>query len=102
MKTGKWKEQSGDVLSEGEYRNGRQVGEWTSYYSNGKLAFKGTFKAGYPDGEHCFYYRNGRLREIQSYSGGIRNGVWKKFLDTGELFFEEKYDQDKDEILLEP
>lgn len=101
MKSGKWKEQSGDVLSEGEYRNDRQVGEWTSYYSNGKMAFKGTFKAGYPDGEQYFYYRNGRLREIQSYSGGIRNGVWKKFLDTGELFFEEKYEQDKDEILLD-
>ena len=101
MKSGKWREQSGDIISEGEYRNDQQVGEWVSYYSNGKLAFKGTFKGGYPDGEHEFYYPNGRLREIQSYSGGMRNGVWKKFLDTGELFFEEKYEQDKDEILMD-
>lgn len=99
MKSGKWKEKSGDVISEGEYRNDQQVGEWVSYYSNGKMAFKGTFKGGYPDGEHCYYYRNGRIREIQSYSGGIRNGVWKKFLDTGELFLEETYEQDKDEVL---
>lgn len=101
LKSGKWHEVSGGVTSEGEYRNDRQVGEWTSYYANGKPAFKGTFKGGYPDGEHLYYYPNGRLREVQSYSGGIRNGVWKKFLDTGELFLEETYVQDKDEILLE-
>jgi len=101
MKTGKWTEQSGDETFEGEYRNDRQVGEWVSYYSNGKMAFKGSFKGGYPDGEHHYYYTNGRLRELQSYAGGIRNGVWKKYLDTGELFFEETYDQDRDLILIE-
>lgn len=101
MKTGKWKEQSGNETFEGEYRNDHQVGEWVSYYANGKMAFKGSFKGGYPDGEHYYYYPNGRLREVQSYSGGIRNGVWKKYLDTGELFFEETYKQDKDLILIE-
>jgi antitoxin component YwqK of YwqJK toxin-antitoxin module len=99
MKSGKWKEQSGEVFSEGEYRNDQQVGEWVSYYPNGKIAFKGSFKGGYPDGEHRYYYPNGKLREIQNYSGGIRNGIWKKFLDTGELFLEEKYVQDKDEVI---
>ncbi len=101
MKSGKWKEKSGDETFEGEYRNDRQVGEWVSYYSNGKLAFKGSYSGGYPDGEHLYYYPNGRLREVQSYSGGMRNGVWKKYLDTGELFFEETYKQDKDLILIE-
>lgn len=100
MKSGKWIEKSGNETFEGEYRNDRQVGEWISYYSNGKMAFKGSFKGGYPDGEHLYYYTNGRLREIQQYSGGIRHGVWKKFLDTGELFFEETYEQGKEETLL--
>lgn len=99
MKSGHWKEQAGDVVSEGDYRNGHQVGEWISTYLNGKMAFKGSFKGGYPDGTHYYYYPNGKLREIQNYSGGIRHGVWKKFLDTGELFFEETYEQDKDEVL---
>ncbi len=102
MKTGKWKEQSGEVVSEGEYRNDKQVGEWVSYYANGNLAFKGSFKGGYPDGEHLYYYPNGKLRERQQYSGGIRNGLWRKYLDNGELFFEETYEQDKDEVLREP
>ena len=38
-------------------------------------------------------------RETQSYAGGIRNGVWRKYLDTGELFLEETYTQDKDEVI---
>ena len=95
LKNGKWMEQIGDMKSEGEYRNDRQVGEWTSYYDNGVLAFKGKYNAGYPDGEH-FFYENGRLREIQSYAAGVQHGDWKKYLETGELFFTVTYDQGKE------
>ena len=112
MKNGKWTEQIGDMRSEGEYRNDKQVGEWTSYYDNNNMAFKGKFNAGYPDGEHFYYYENGKLREIQVYAAGVKNGDWKKYLDTGELYFtvtykqgaEVKYDGealDDDEIIKE-
>ena len=96
MKNGKWTEQIGDMRSQGEYRNDKQVGEWTSYYDNDKMAFRGTFNAGYPDGEHFFYYENGKLREIQTYSAGVKHGDWKKYLDTGELYFTITYDQGKE------
>lgn len=112
MKNGKWTEQIGDMCTTGEYRNDKQVGEWTSYYDNDKMAFRGTFNAGYPDGEHFYYYENGKLREIQVYAAGVKNGDWKKYLDTGELYFtvtykqgaEVKYDGealDDDEIIKE-
>ena len=96
MKNGKWMEQIGDMRSQGEYRNDKQVGEWVSYYDNDKMAFRGSFNAGYPDGEHFFYYENGRLREIQSYSAGVKHGDWKKYLDSGELYFTITYDQGKE------
>ena len=60
------------------------------------MAFRGTFNAGYPDGEHLFYYENGRLREIQNYKAGVKHGDWKKYLDTGELYFTITYDQGKE------
>jgi len=112
MKNGKWTEQIGDMRTTGEYRNDKQVGEWTSYYDNDNMAFKGKFNAGYPDGEHFYYYENGKLREIQVYAAGVKNGDWKKYLDTGELYFtvtykqgaEVKYDGealDDDEIIKE-
>ena len=85
MKNGKWTEQIGDMRTQGEYRNDKQVGEWVSYYDNNKMAFKGTFNAGYPDGEHFYYYQNGKIREIQSYAAGVKHGDGKKYLDTGEL-----------------
>lgn len=91
MKVGKWVEQSGNVRSEGEYRNDRKSGEWISYFDNGKMAFRGSFNSGFPDGKHVYYYANGKIRELETYSGGIRHGVWKKYLDTGELFFEVTY-----------
>lgn len=93
MKNGKWTEQIGDMRSQGEYRNDKQVGEWVSYYNNDKMAFRGTFNAGYPDGEHFFYYENGKLREIQSYATGVKHGDWKKYLETGELYFTVTYKQ---------
>ena len=96
MKNGKWIEDIGDMHTEGEYRNDKQVGEWTSYYDNDKMAFRGTFNAGYPDGEHFFYYENGKLREIQSYAAGVKHGDWKKYLDTGELYFTITYEQGKE------
>ena len=96
MKNGKWTEEIGDMRTQGEYRNDKQIGEWVSYYDNDKLAFKGTFNAGYPDGEHFFYYQNGRLREIQKYAAGVKHRDWKKYLDTGELYFTVTYDQGKE------
>jgi len=96
MKNGKWIEEIGDMRTEGEYRNDKQVGEWVSYYDNGKMAFQGKFNAGYPDGEHFFYYENGKLREIQTYAAGVKHGDWKKYLDTGELYFTVTYDQGKE------
>lgn len=96
MKNGKWTEQIGDMRSQGEYRNDKQVGEWVSYYDNDIMAFRGSFNAGYPDGEHFFYYGNGKLREIQSYAAGVNHGDWKKYLDTGELYFTITYDQGKE------
>ena len=96
MKNGKWTEEIGDMRTQGEYRNDKQIGEWVSYYDNDKLAFKGTFNAGYPDGEHFFYYQNGRLREVQKYAAGVKHGDWKKYLDTGELYFTVTYDQGKE------
>lgn len=96
MKAGRWVEQIGDMRTEGEYRNDKQVGEWVSYYDNGNLAFRGKFNAGYPDGEHLFYYESGKLREIQSYAAGVKHGDWKKYLETGELYFTVTYDQGKE------
>ena len=96
MKNGKWTEQIGDMRTQGEYRNDKQIGEWVSYYNNDKMAFRGTFNAGYPDGEHFFYYQNGRLREIQKYAAGVKHGDWKKYLETGELYFTVTYDQGKE------
>ena len=96
MKNGKWTEDIGDMRTQGEYRNDKQVGEWVSYYDNDNIAFKGKFTAGYPDGEHYFYYGNGKLREIQVYKAGVKHGDWKKYLDTGELYFKITYDQGKE------
>lgn len=93
MKNGKWIEQVGDMRSEGEYRNDKQVGQWVEYFDDGTMAFRGSYNAGYPDGEHYFYHANGRIREIQSYAAGVRHGEWKKYWDTGELYFTITYNQ---------
>lgn len=93
MKAGKWMEEIGDMYEEGEYRNDQKVGEWTSFYDNGKTAFKGSYNGGYPNGLHHFYYPNGKLREVQSFAGGVHHGEWKKYNEDGALYFTITYNQ---------
>ncbi len=112
MRTGKWIENVGDRITEGEYRNDKKEGLWISKFTNGKTASKGSYAAGSPNGEHILYYENGNVREIQEYTNGLKNGVWKKYFESGELFMqitynngaETKYDDsqlNKDEIVTE-
>jgi hypothetical protein len=56
--------------NQGSFKNGKKVGPWVEYYSNGQLLFKGTYKDRKMDGPWVGYHRNGKL----SYEGTYRDG----------------------------
>jgi antitoxin component YwqK of YwqJK toxin-antitoxin module len=60
------------------------------YKKNGQLRFVWNFKEGKMDGENIDYYENGQIEEICNYKDGKILSK-KKFLDSGKLLFEKKY-----------
>jgi antitoxin component YwqK of YwqJK toxin-antitoxin module len=72
------------IKTEGNYKNGRMIGQFKSYFQNGQIESQGTFKYtdsevySRKDGVWKYYYNNGK---IQSESI-IKDGVEKlKFYD---------------------
>ena len=98
------------VFIEGQFRKGRQEGEWKYYFDNGQLNRKSTFKDGKPNGSweiiaptaHCKPSaalrmacatangsRTTTLARSQSaeehYVAGEEDGVWKTWYPNGQL-----------------
>ncbi len=55
---------------QGTIRNGKQEGEWVTYYSDGQLEKKGTYKDGKREGPWVRYYDSGQLEEKETYKDG--------------------------------
>ncbi len=85
-KTGRWRyysETDGTLLSEGDYREGRKTGEWTTYYPSGKVASCGTYTEDEPNGVWIYYHPNGNVASSGSFVAGRKDGYWVSFDDSG-------------------
>jgi antitoxin component YwqK of YwqJK toxin-antitoxin module len=85
----------GSLMMRGEYRDGKQNGEWTMWYDNGQKASIDHYKDGVQDGEHIGWYTNGKISAIGQYRNGKREGVWKRWDPQGFRNWEEVYKDDK-------
>ena len=68
------------------------IGNYESYYENGKLKEKGAYNDDDKDGEWSFYYENGNLKEKGAYKDDDKNGEWSFYFSNGQL--EKKYTED--------
>ena len=55
---------------QGSLNNGKMVGPWINYWSNGHLRSKGNFKDGKKNGLWVFYRINGQLSSKETYKNG--------------------------------
>jgi antitoxin component YwqK of YwqJK toxin-antitoxin module len=75
--------------------DGKKIGIWEEYWSNGKLWYKGSYKNGERDGIWEWYYDNGQLVSKGPYINGKRDGYWEKYFDNGNLYSKGSYKNDK-------
>ncbi|MCQ2092029.1 MAG: hypothetical protein MJY85_05065 [Fibrobacter sp.] len=79
----------GDLVMEGEYKNGKRHGTWTSYYGghfNKKKEAIRYYKDDLPIGDWEGWHFNGEKAFEEHYSdNGDSIGVWKKWDDNGTL-----------------
>lgn len=129
LKQGRWEKRSKDgkvILSEGEYKDGKQVGVWKYYYSSGKLYVEmemldngktgntkvydetgpliaeGLYVNRKKEGKWYYYSLRGYKISEETYKNGEREGVSKTFYPSGKVYQTVNYVAGKKEgVLLE-
>jgi antitoxin component YwqK of YwqJK toxin-antitoxin module len=93
----RWYYAGGELLREEIYYNGLLDGLMTEYDTEGEVITKGEYIEGREEGE--WYYRAGDNETTGSYADGTRNGLWKYYDIPGEgkqkvLRFEGRFIED--------
>jgi antitoxin component YwqK of YwqJK toxin-antitoxin module len=74
---------NGKPFVEGQFRQGRQEGDWNFYHDNGQINRKATYKNGQPDGAWDVLRADGTLAAKRSFRNGQRHGEWITYDETG-------------------
>jgi antitoxin component YwqK of YwqJK toxin-antitoxin module len=80
---------SGELMLEGQYKDGKRVGEWIGYYTNGQISNISTFTDGKKDIPEISYYKDGTVKSKTENVGDIH--IQKNYFESGKLFFERAY-----------
>ncbi|MEI7492396.1 MAG: toxin-antitoxin system YwqK family antitoxin [Bacteroidota bacterium] len=93
-KDGPWKEffADGTLKSEGNYTDGKPVGDWKYFHLNGKAEQIGKFnKQGKPEGKWKWFYEDGKLLREENYHNGLRDGLLSEYDEEGTLIQEGEF-----------
>jgi antitoxin component YwqK of YwqJK toxin-antitoxin module len=80
---------SGELMLEGQYKDGKRVGEWIGYHKNGQISNISTFNDGKKNIPEISYYEDGALKSKIEKKGDIH--IEHSYYKSGELFFERAY-----------
>ena len=64
-----WYYESGEIQSEGNYKEGKQDGQFVEYYESGKIKWEGNYKEG--DGKYVGYDEDGNITDEDIYENGV-------------------------------
>ena len=73
-------------VEEGMIIYGKKEGEWSTFFSDGRLLSKSYFKAGLLNGPFKSYQSNGDVRSIGYYKNGKRSGQWVTYQSNGDVW----------------
>ena len=82
---------SGQVLSQIHYVDGKRDGSCRNWHKNGQLMNEGFYKNGKMTGYWISYYENGQIQSHGSYKYtesedySRKDGIWKYYYDNGQL-----------------
>ena len=77
--------ETGQVVEEGVYKNGKFDGLRKSYCKNGQVEIEAMFKNGKQEGVSKLYHENGQLMSEAVYKGGELYGLVREFYENGKL-----------------
>jgi antitoxin component YwqK of YwqJK toxin-antitoxin module len=69
--------ESGQKMSEGTWKDGKEDGLWTGWYENGQKMLEGTYKDGESAGKWTYWHSNGQKSWEETYKdGGLIEETW--------------------------
>ena len=74
---------AGTKLAEGPFLNKKRTGEWSFYFSNGRLKGKGRYIKSRMEGPWKLYHPNGKLKSQGAYHENFRTGHWTLYSNQG-------------------
>ncbi len=86
---------NGLKMMEGNYKDGKQDGEWRMYYESGAKKSIDHYKDGVQSGDHVSWYEDGQIDAKGQYKDGQQDGVWKRWGPDGVKNWEETYKDGK-------
>lgn len=81
----------GEVVSEGQYKDGLKTGKWVKYHENGNIRSTAEFVRDSIDGTYEAFYQTGHKKSIIKYEIGKRQGLYQSFFKNGQLQSEVTY-----------
>lgn len=88
---GEWVYELNDHKETGKYRYDQKDGFWEFRHANGKIAFEGNFLEGIPHGTHKYYNQEGVLIKEENYEYGEKDGKWIWYDQNGFETFRMEY-----------
>ncbi len=80
---------SGELMLEGQYKDGKRVGEWRGYNKNGQVVNISSFTKGKKDIPEISFFDNGIVSRKIEKQGDIY--VVRGYYESGNLFYEQAY-----------
>lgn len=90
---GPWKEYypTGELKSEGSYKDNIKIQKWVYYYIDGDVEQTGNYLRGMPDGLWSWYYPNEQLWREEEYVSGREDGASIEYSDSGAVIAKGTY-----------
>ena len=82
---------TGQLASEGYFKNGQKIGQFKSWYANGQLESHWNMLNGKEEGLIQCWYPNGKKKKEGTLSNGIENGVQRVWDEHGKQLSEGTY-----------
>lgn len=83
------------VIEEGTYFHGRKTGVWIKYNKDGKtVKLKGNYLNNRPSGNYTRYYSNGKIKEKGSFGDNTYSGTLIRYHENGTISYQAEFDND--------
>lgn len=73
-----FRDDRGEVIAEGHYREGLETGAWKERYEDGSIG-RGAYVEGSRQGEWQTFHPDGSLQDKGTYDRGLRTGEWVSY-----------------------